>query len=108
MDLQTCAWDDEILNILSIPKAMLPEIKSSSLVYAKAKGVLGGVPLAGILGDQQAALVGQTCFDPGQGKNTYGTGCFLLMNTGTKAIPSQFGLLTTVGNHWSFSSMVTG
>jgi glycerol kinase len=96
MDLQTCAWDDEILKVLSIPKAMLPEIKSSSLVYAKAKGVLGGVPLAGILGDQQAALVGQTCFDPGQGKNTYGTGCFLLMNTGTKAIPSQFGLLTTV------------
>jgi len=68
MDLQTCAWDDEILDVLSIPKAMLPEIKSSSLVYAKAKGVLGGVPLAGILGDQQAALVGQTCFNPGQGK----------------------------------------
>jgi glycerol kinase len=96
MDLQTCAWDDEILQVLSIPKAMLPEIKSSSLVYAKAKGVLSGIPLAGILGDQQAALVGQTCFDPGQGKNTYGTGCFLLMNTGTKVIPSQFGLLTTV------------
>jgi glycerol kinase len=96
MDLQTCQWDDEILTVLGIPKAMLPEIRSSSKVYAKAKGVLGGVPLAGILGDQQAALVGQTCFNPGQGKNTYGTGCFLLMNTGTKAIPSAFGLLTTV------------
>ncbi len=96
MDLQTCQWDDEILATLTIPKIMLPDIKSSSMVYAKAKGVLGGVPLAGILGDQQAALVGQTCFDPGQGKNTYGTGCFLLMNTGEKAIPSKFGLLTTV------------
>ncbi|CAM3361376.1 glycerol kinase GlpK [Aquirufa ecclesiirivi] len=96
MDLATCAWDDEILQVLNIPKAMLPEIKASSQVYANSKGVLEGVPLAGILGDQQAALVGQTCFDPGQGKNTYGTGCFLLMNTGQQAIPSQFGLLTTV------------
>jgi glycerol kinase len=75
---------------------MLPEIKSSSMVYGQAKGVLGGVPLAGILGDQQAALVGQTCFNPGQGKNTYGTGCFLLMNTGLNPVPSQHGLLTTV------------
>jgi glycerol kinase len=66
------------------------------MVYGQAKGVLGGVPLAGILGDQQAALVGQTCFNPGQGKNTYGTGCFLLMNTGLKPVPSQHGLLTTV------------
>ena len=96
MNLETCQWDDEILQVLNIPKQMLPEIKSSSTVYAKAKGVLNGVPLAGILGDQQAALVGQTCFDPGQGKNTYGTGCFMLMNTGTKVIPSQYGLLTTV------------
>jgi glycerol kinase len=96
MNLATCQWDDEILEVLNIPKKMLPEIKSSSLVYGTAKGVLSGVPLAGILGDQQAALVGQTCFDPGQGKNTYGTGCFMLMNTGTKAIPSQYGLLTTV------------
>lgn len=96
MDLATCQWDDEILNILSIPKAMLPTIQASSKVYAKAKGVLGGVPLAGILGDQQAALVGQTCFNPGQGKNTYGTGCFLLMNTGKKPVQSQHGLLTTV------------
>jgi glycerol kinase len=96
MNLATCQWDDEILQVLNIPKKMLPEIKSSSIVYGTAKGVLSGVPLAGILGDQQAALVGQTCFDPGQGKNTYGTGCFMLMNTGTKAIPSQYGLLTTV------------
>ncbi|NQW76511.1 MAG: glycerol kinase GlpK [Cytophagales bacterium] len=96
MDLATCQWDDEILEILSIPKAMLPTIQASSKVYAKAKGVLGGVPLAGILGDQQAALVGQTCFNPGQGKNTYGTGCFLLMNTGEKPVQSKHGLLTTV------------
>jgi glycerol kinase len=96
MDLATCQWDDEILQVLSIPKTMLPTIQASSKVYAKAKGVLGGVPLAGILGDQQAALVGQTCFDPGQGKNTYGTGCFLLMNTGEKPVQSQHGLLTTV------------
>ena len=96
MDLATCQWDDEILQVLSIPKTMLPTIQASSKVYAKAKGVLGGVPLSGILGDQQAALVGQTCFDPGQGKNTYGTGCFLLMNTGKKPVQSQHGLLTTV------------
>ena len=96
MDLATCQWDDEILQVLSIPKAMLPTIQASSKVYAKAKGVLGGVPLAGILGDQQAALVGQTCFNPGQGKNTYGTGCFLLMNTGKKPVQSKHGLLTTV------------
>ncbi len=96
MDLATCQWDDEILQVLNIPKKMLPEIKSSSMVYGHAKGVLDGVPVAGILGDQQAALVGQTCFNPGQGKNTYGTGCFLLMNTGLKPVPSQHGLLTTV------------
>ena len=96
MDLATCQWDDEILDIFNIPKIMLPEIKPSSAVYGLAKGVLGGVPLAGILGDQQAALVGQTCFNPGQGKNTYGTGCFLLMNTGVKPVQSKHGLLTTV------------
>jgi glycerol kinase len=96
MDLATCQWDDEILDIFNIPKIMLPEIKPSSAVYGHAKGVLGGVPLAGILGDQQAALVGQTCFNPGQGKNTYGTGCFLLMNTGEKPVQSKHGLLTTV------------
>ncbi|MEA5458214.1 glycerol kinase GlpK [Arcicella sp. LKC2W] len=96
MDLKTLAWDDEILSTLNIPKTMLPEIKSSSEIYGMARGVLAGVPVAGDLGDQQAALVGQTCFAPGEAKNTYGTGCFMLMNTGTKITPSNFGLLTTV------------
>ncbi|PWK16733.1 glycerol kinase [Arcicella aurantiaca] len=96
MDLKTLAWDDEILQTLNIPKAMLPEIKSSSEVYGEARGVLAGVPVAGDLGDQQAALVGQTCFAQGEAKNTYGTGCFMLMNTGTKITPSNYGLLTTV------------
>lgn len=96
MNLTTCQWDKDILNTLGIPECMLPTIVPSSKVYGHAKGVLEGVPLAGMLGDQQAALVGQTCFEPGEGKNTYGTGCFLLMNTGQNIIPSQFGLLTTV------------
>jgi glycerol kinase len=96
MNLQTMAWDDEILATLNIPKAMLPIIKSSSEIYGEARGVLAGVPVAGDLGDQQAALVGQTCFAPGEAKNTYGTGCFMLMNTGTKITPSNYGLLTTV------------
>lgn len=96
MNLKSLAWDDEILATLNIPKAMLPEIKSSSEIYGMARGVLAGVPVAGDLGDQQAALVGQTCFAPGEAKNTYGTGCFMLMNTGTKITPSNFGLLTTV------------
>lgn len=96
MDLKTLAWDDEILAILNIPAVMLPTIKSSSEVYAEARGILAGVPVAGILGDQQAALVGQTCFAAGEAKNTYGTGCFMLMNTGTNITPSTYGLLTTV------------
>jgi glycerol kinase len=97
MDLHTQTWDDEILALLNIPKAMLPAIKPSSMVYGKITAEpLTGVPISGILGDQQAALVGQTCFKPGEAKNTYGTGCFMLLNTGTKAIPSKFGLLTTV------------
>ena len=96
MDLKTLAWDDEILATLNIPKAMLPTIKSSSEIYGEARGVLAGVPVAGDLGDQQAALVGQTCFAPGEAKNTYGTGCFMLKNTGTKIMPSKHGLLTTV------------
>jgi glycerol kinase len=96
MNLETLAWDQEILTTLSIPAAMLPSIKSSSEVYGTAKGVLDGVPVAGILGDQQAALVGQTCFQPGEAKNTYGTGCFMLLNTGTKPFESTYGLLTTV------------
>src|SRR5205807_1839555 len=78
-------------------RAMLPRIASSSEVYGEcAAGALKGVPVAGILGDQQAALVGQTCFTPGEAKNTYGTGCFLLMNTGAEAVPSTHGMLTTV------------
>jgi glycerol kinase len=97
MNLETLDWDDEILSDMDIPKAMLPAIKSSSQVYGTASGALGGIPVAGILGDQQAALFGQTCFDVGEAKNTYGTGCFMLLNTGTKAVQSQNGLLTTLG-----------
>ncbi|MFT6205087.1 MAG: glycerol kinase [Spirosomataceae bacterium] len=97
MNIKSMAWDDEILEKLDIPKAMLPTIEPSSKVYGKIiSEVMEGVPIAGILGDQQAALVGQTCFQPGEAKNTYGTGCFMLMNTGTEAIPSKHGLLTTV------------
>lgn len=97
MNLNTQKWDTEILEKLNIPAAMLPEIKPSSMVYGNIEAEpMAGVPLAGILGDQQAALVGQTCFNPGEAKNTYGTGCFMLLNTGTKPIPSKFGLLTTV------------
>jgi glycerol kinase len=90
------SWDDEMLDTFGIPKAMLPRIRSSSEVYAHAKEpALKDVPIAGILGDQQAALVGQTCFRPGEAKNTYGTGCFLLMNTGDRLVQSNHGLLTT-------------
>jgi glycerol kinase len=97
MALDTLAWDPEILATLGIPPAMLPRISSSSEVYGRvAAGPLAGIPLAGDLGDQQAALVGQTCFEAGQAKNTYGTGCFLLLNTATKPVESKCGLLTTV------------
>jgi glycerol kinase len=97
MDLKTLDWDDEILRILNIPRTLLPEIRSSSEVYGSAKGGLGGVPVAGDLGDQQAALFGQTCYQTGEAKNTYGTGCFMLMNTGEKPVLSRNGLLTTLG-----------
>jgi glycerol kinase len=97
MDLKTLDWDEEILGILGIPRAMLPEIRSSSEVYGNAKGVMGGIPVSGDLGDQQAALFGQTCYDVGEAKNTYGTGCFMLLNTGEKPISSENGLLTTLG-----------
>ncbi len=96
MNLNSLSWDEAILKTLNIPKLMLPTIRSSSEIYGVALGVLSGVPIAGILGDQQAALVGQTCFQPGEAKNTYGTGCFMLMNTGTTPCPSTFGLLTTL------------
>ena len=97
MNLQTLAWDEEILRLFDIPRACLPEIRSSSEVYGEATDDLAGVPIAGILGDQQAALVGQACFQQGEAKNTYGTGCFMLMNTGETPYPSKCGLLTTVG-----------
>jgi glycerol kinase len=97
MDLNTLSWDHEILETFGIPEAMLPGIHSSSETYGYTKEpAVQDVPIAGILGDQQAALVGQTCFEPGEAKNTYGTGCFLLMNTGTRKIDSKSGLLTTM------------
>ena len=97
MNLQTLAWDPEMLKAYGIPEKMLPKIVSSSEVYGKARlGSIQDVSIAGILGDQQAALVGQTCFNAGEAKNTYGTGCFMLENTGTEAVHSKSGLLTTV------------
>lgn len=96
MDLQTLDWDAETLEIMAIPRQMLPEIRPSSQVFGTAKGLLAGVPIAAALGDQQAALVGQTCFSLGEAKNTYGTGCFMLLNTGEAIVPSKQGLLTTV------------
>jgi glycerol kinase len=97
MDLKTLDWDEDLLDAIGVPRAMLPEIRPSSEVYGTARGVLEGVAVASALGDQQAALFGQTCFSPGEGKCTYGTGSFLLVNTGAKAVPSRHGLLTTLG-----------
>jgi glycerol kinase len=97
MDIRSLQWDVEILRLFDIPAACLPKIVSSSEIYGEAMGTLAGVPIAGILGDQQAALVGQTCFEQGEVKNTYGTGCFMLMNTGETPYPSKHGLLTTLG-----------
>jgi glycerol kinase len=97
MGLQSLSWDDSLLSAFDVPPAMLPRIVNSSGALAVAAiDALAGVPLTGILGDQQAALVGQTCFAPGEAKNTYGTGCFLLMNTGTEPVTSSAGLATTV------------
>jgi glycerol kinase len=97
LNLKTLDWDEELLEAFEIPRNILPQVRSSSEVYGTvASGPAKGVVIAGILGDQQAALVGQACFRRGEAKNTYGTGCFLLMNTGEDAVPSQFGLLTTV------------
>jgi glycerol kinase len=96
MNLETLDWDDEILGILGVPRAMLPQIRASSEVYGEAKGELDGIAVAGDLGDQQAALFGQTCFAVGEAKNTYGTGNFLLLNTGNEAVQSKSGLLTTL------------
>ena len=102
MDLRTLEWDEEILGLLGVPRRMLPEIRPSSdpRLYGTmlADGPLGAaLPVCGDLGDQQAALVGQTCYSPGEAKNTYGTGCFMLLNTGSQVVPSASGLLTTVG-----------
>ncbi len=98
MDLDTLSWDSDICADMGIPESMLPEIRSSSEVYGKVRerGSLAGVPVAGILGDQQAATFGQACLSPGEAKNTYGTGNFVLLNTGTEKVMSENGLLTTV------------
>ncbi len=96
MDLGTLSWDQQLCESIGVPAAILPEIVPSSGVLGEATGALAGVPIAGILGDQQAALFGQTCFEPGMAKNTYGTGNFMLLNTGTDLVQSDNGLLTTV------------
>jgi glycerol kinase len=97
MNLRTLEWDDVLLDAMGVPRAMLPEIRPSAELYGEAGGVLGGLPVAGALGDQHAALFGQTCFAAGEGKCTYGTGSFLLLNTGSEPVTSANGLLTTVG-----------
>lgn len=97
MDLNTLAWDKDILSQFDIPDQILPKIMPSSLVYGLSKDPIAGIPIASDLGDQQAALFGQNCFEAGQAKNTYGTGCFMLMNTGNTPTQSKNGLLTTVG-----------
>ena len=98
MNLETLDWDPDMLEVMDIPRSMLPAIKASSEVYGYAKNSgIDGIPVAGDLGDQQAALFGQTCFSTGEAKNTYGTGCFMLLNTGTEPVQSKNGLLTTLG-----------
>lgn len=106
-NIHTMEWDEELLEILNVPRAMLPEVRSSSEVYGETDPSLFGtaIPVAGIAGDQQAATFGQGCFESGQAKNTYGTGCFLLMNTGDKPVTSDNGLLTTIG--WQVDGKVT-
>lgn len=107
-DIRRLRWDDELLAALHVPRALLPEVRSSSEVYGRTRGVPGlpdGIPIAGIAGDQQAALFGQTCFAVGEAKCTYGTGAFQLMNTGTQPMVSSHGLLTTVA--WTLGSEVT-
>ena len=105
-NINTLEWDDEILAELDIPKCMLPQVKPSSCIYGEAdSSYLGGViPIAGAAGDQQAALFGQTCFTAGEAKNTYGTGCFLRMNTGEKPVFSDNGLVTTIA--WGLDGKV--
>lgn len=105
-NIRTLQWDDEILEELNIPKCMLPEVKPSSFIYGEADPqFLGGpIPIGGAAGDQQAALFGQTCFNPGEAKNTYGTGCFMLMNTGEQPVYSKNGLVTTIA--WGIDGKV--
>ena len=105
-NINTLEWDDEILAELNIPKCMLPEVKPSSCVYGETDSQFFGAPVAigGAAGDQQAALFGQTCFEPGEAKNTYGTGCFMLMNTGEKPVFSKNGLVTTIA--WGLDGKV--
>lgn len=106
-NIHTHEWDDELLEVFNIPRCMLPEVKSSSEVYGETTSELFGAPIkiAGIAGDQQAATFGQGCFESGSAKNTYGTGCFMLMNTGEQPVLSDAGLLTTIG--WSIKGKVT-
>ena len=105
-NIKELKWDDQLLEYLTVPKSMLPEVRPSSDIYGWTEpSILGGmVNIAGIAGDQQAALFGQTCFEPGMAKNTYGTGCFMLMNTGTTPIPSKNGLVTTIA--WGLDGKV--
>jgi glycerol kinase len=106
-DIHTRQWDDELLRMLGIPRSMLPEVRSCSEIYGHTMalpGLSAGVPISGVAGDQQAALFGQACFEPGMAKNTYGTGCFMLMHTGTRAVPSRHGLLTTIA--WELDGAV--
>ena len=107
LDIHQCAWDKELLSALEVPASMLPQVKDSSGVMGHLKEDLLGVadiPISGVAGDQQAALFGQGCFSPGMAKNTYGTGCFMLMNTGEKAVASANGLLTTIA--WGLNGKV--
>lgn len=107
LNIHSLQWDDELLNLLGVPRAMLPEVRASSEIYGETEPALLGeaVPITGTAGDQQAALFGQACFEPGMAKNTYGTGCFLLLNTGATPKASQSGLLTTLG--WKVNDQTT-
>ena len=106
-NIEACSWDDEILALFGIPRETLPDVKSSSEIIAEIDSDLfgGSAPIAGVAGDQQAALFGQACFETGMAKNTYGTGCFMISNTGTEQVHSKHGLLTTIA--WQIDQEVT-
>src|SRR6185295_9129990 len=107
LNIHTCEWDEELLKLFNIPRSLLPTVKASSEIYGNTGTIVSptsGIPIAGIAGDQQAALFGQLCVQPGMVKNTYGTGCFMLMNTGSKAVSSKNNLLTTVA--WKINNRV--